>query len=42
VINEREGVKLSDNGFDLMPNDSKEVQMTGCMANELSWLYIGI
>lgn len=42
AINEREGVKLSDNGFDLMPTESKEVLVTGCTAKELKWMFIGI
>jgi beta-mannosidase len=42
VISEKEGVKLSNNGFDLMPNEAKEVVVRGCAANELKWMYAGI
>ncbi|KAH4002834.1 hypothetical protein HBI56_051860 [Parastagonospora nodorum] len=42
VFGEKKGVKLSDNGFDLMPHESKEVVVKGCTAHELKWLYIGM
>lgn len=42
VFGERKGTKLSDNGFDIMPHDSKEVVVRGCVAQDLKWLYIGM
>ncbi|OAL54732.1 glycoside hydrolase [Pyrenochaeta sp. DS3sAY3a] len=40
VFSEKEGVRLSDNGFDLIPGETKEVSVEGCAANELKWRYI--
>ncbi|KAI8931483.1 hypothetical protein NX059_011149 [Plenodomus lindquistii] len=37
---EKKGVKLSDNGFDLVPYMVKEVVVEGCQADELEWRYI--
>lgn len=40
VFDEREGVRLSDNGFDIVPGETKEVHVQGCAADELRWKYI--
>ncbi|RAR02868.1 carbohydrate-binding module family 35 protein [Stemphylium lycopersici] len=40
VFDEKEGVKLSDNGFDVIPGQSHEVQVEGCAANDLTWRYV--
>ncbi|EMD88715.1 glycoside hydrolase family 2 protein [Bipolaris maydis C5] len=40
VFNERKGVRLSDNGFDVIPGETHEVQVDGVAANELEWSYI--
>ncbi|KAF2025576.1 glycoside hydrolase [Setomelanomma holmii] len=42
VFSEKEGVKLSDNGFDVTPDERKEVDVTGCAADELKWMYVGM
>ncbi|KAF9889473.1 hypothetical protein FE257_007376 [Aspergillus nanangensis] len=43
VFEESEGLKLSDNGFDLMPGEKKVVAVSwdGRAAQELPWTYIG-
>lgn len=40
VFSEREGIRLSENGFDIVPGETKRVQVTGCTADELKWRYI--
>ncbi|KAF2192876.1 glycoside hydrolase family 2 protein [Zopfia rhizophila CBS 207.26] len=42
VFSERQGVKLGDNGFDLMPGQSKTVVVERGGANEFKWRYIGM
>jgi len=41
VFGEKEGMKLSDNGFDLMPLEPKEIRVSGCDARSLEWMYVG-
>lgn len=41
VFAEREGVTLSENGFDIMPKRTVLVKVTGCNASELTWTYVG-
>lgn len=43
VFEEREGLKLSDNGFDLVPGEKKTITVSGngAKATELPWTYIG-
>jgi beta-mannosidase len=43
VFEEREGLNLSDNGFDLVPGDKKKitVRCKGAKAPDLSWTYVG-
>ncbi|KAF2250279.1 glycoside hydrolase family 2 protein [Trematosphaeria pertusa] len=40
VFDEREGITLSDNGFDLVPGETKKVSVKGCGADELGWKYV--
>jgi beta-mannosidase len=40
VFAEKQGVKLSDNGFDLVPGEKKVVRVDGCKADELKWKYV--
>ena len=40
VFNEKKGVKLSDNGFDVVPGEKREVRVEGCRADELEWRYV--
>lgn len=40
VFAEREGVKLSDNGFDLVPGEKKEVHILGGSTDRLRWRYV--
>jgi len=40
TFSEKQGVKLSDNGFDLVPGEKKKVQITGCKADALEWRYV--
>jgi beta-mannosidase len=43
VFDEREGVQLSDNGFDLVPEGrTKTVIFKGCESSELTWRYVGM
>jgi beta-mannosidase len=42
VFSEREGVTLSDNGFDIMPGWPKGVRVTGGRAQDLKWRYVGM
>ncbi|KAJ4298969.1 hypothetical protein N0V90_004213 [Kalmusia sp. IMI 367209] len=42
VFCEKEGVKLSDNGFDIVPGEKKEVRVEGCAADELEWRYVSV
>ncbi|KAL2149213.1 hypothetical protein VTH82DRAFT_8561 [Thermothelomyces myriococcoides] len=42
VFSEKRGVQISDNGFDLIPGDEpKKVKVQGCVADELSWTFVG-
>ena len=43
VFEEREGLKLSDNGFDLIPGEKKIIILSGKRAatTELPWTYVG-
>ncbi|KAK2793936.1 hypothetical protein FQN52_000268 [Onygenales sp. PD_12] len=41
VFEEKRGMKLSDNGFDLVPGEEREVRVTGAKVEELRWTYIG-
>ncbi|CAI7641206.1 unnamed protein product [Penicillium crustosum] len=43
VFEEREGLKLSDNGFDLIPGEKKIVTVSGkgAATTELPWTYVG-
>jgi beta-mannosidase len=40
VFNERKGVKLSDNGFDVMPGEKHTVRVEGAAPSSLDWRYI--
>ena len=40
-FSELKGVTLSDNGFDIMPGEVKEITVDGTMADRLRWMYIG-
>ncbi|KAF2279109.1 glycoside hydrolase [Westerdykella ornata] len=42
VFSERQGVRLSDNGFDLVPGVKKTVQVKGVHASKLDWRYVGM
>ncbi|KAH7127138.1 glycoside hydrolase superfamily [Dendryphion nanum] len=41
VFEEKEGVKLSDNGFDLMPGQVKKVAIIGTPTDQLTWKFVG-
>ncbi|KAF6821196.1 glycosyl hydrolase family 2 [Colletotrichum plurivorum] len=41
IIQEQRGVKLSDNGFDLVPGVEKVVNVKGIDAGKLRWTYLG-
>lgn len=42
VFEEEEGMKLSDNGFDIMPGDRHVIEVEGPLkAKDLRWTYIG-
>lgn len=41
VFAEKDGLKLSDNGFDLIPGRVTEVHVRGSPADTLQWRYIG-
>ncbi|KAK3381973.1 glycoside hydrolase family 2 protein [Podospora didyma] len=42
VFSERQGVKVSDNGFDLVPGEKpKVVRIEGGVADQLSWGFVG-
>ncbi|KAL0930557.1 glycosyl hydrolase family 2 [Colletotrichum truncatum] len=41
IIQEERGVKLSDNGFDLVPGVEKVVEVKGAEAANLRWTYLG-
>jgi beta-mannosidase len=42
VLSEKEDVKLSDNGFDLIPGDEPRlVQVEGVSGHELTWTFVG-
>lgn len=40
VFSEKQGVELSDNGFDLVPGETKKVTVKGISAESLEWTYI--
>lgn len=40
VFEEKRGVKLSDNGFDIMPGEKKHVHVEGCGADQMKWTYV--
>ncbi|KAH9879445.1 hypothetical protein IAQ61_001263 [Plenodomus lingam] len=42
VFAERKGVRLSDNGFDVVPGVVVEVSVEGCRADELAWRYVNM
>jgi beta-mannosidase len=42
VFSERKGVSLSDNGFDVMPGESIDVEVSGARADTLKWMYVGM
>ncbi|EJT79730.1 hypothetical protein GGTG_04814 [Gaeumannomyces tritici R3-111a-1] len=41
VFQERPGVRLSDNGFDVIPGHPVRVGVDGCHPRELKWMYLG-
>ncbi|KAL8383696.1 hypothetical protein RB595_010749 [Gaeumannomyces hyphopodioides] len=41
VFQERPGVRLSDNGFDVIPGHPVRVEVDGCHPRELNWVYLG-
>lgn len=41
VFRERQGVKLDDNGFDLVPGEVQKVVVKGYRGRELEWDYVG-
>ncbi|KAK1754271.1 hypothetical protein QBC47DRAFT_429981 [Echria macrotheca] len=41
VFAEREGVEVSDNGFDVIPGEDVHVKITGAKPEELDWTFIG-
>lgn len=41
VFQERPGVRLSDNGFDVLPGHPVRVEVDGCHPRELKWMYLG-
>ncbi|RSM05103.1 hypothetical protein CDV31_009737 [Fusarium ambrosium] len=43
VLAEREGMKLSDNGFDIMPGENHVIELSGTVgtAEDLEWTYVG-
>ena len=42
VLSEKQGVSLTDNGFDIMPGDKKIVIVDGSDAEALEWRYVGM
>lgn len=40
VFSEKQGIKLSDNGFDLVPGEDQNVTVKGIAAEALEWTYI--
>ncbi|CAG8976836.1 hypothetical protein HYALB_00009101 [Hymenoscyphus albidus] len=40
VFSEKQGVELSDNGFDLVPGETREVTLKGKPSEELEWAHI--
>ncbi|KAF2680847.1 glycoside hydrolase family 2 protein [Lentithecium fluviatile CBS 122367] len=40
VFSEKQGVRLSDNGFDVVPGEKKEVHVVGCKTDGLEWRYV--
>ncbi|KAK4201529.1 glycoside hydrolase superfamily, partial [Triangularia verruculosa] len=41
VFSEKEGVRLSDNGFDVIPGETVVVDVEGIKAQELEWKFVG-
>ncbi|KAK2010778.1 family 2 glycosyl hydrolase [Colletotrichum eremochloae] len=41
IIQEERGMKLSDNGFDIVPGEEKVVQIEGIAVERLRWTYLG-
>lgn len=41
VFSEKEGVKLRDNGFDVVPGEIVTVQVEGIKVRELEWTFVG-
>ncbi|PGH09850.1 hypothetical protein AJ79_05576 [Helicocarpus griseus UAMH5409] len=41
VFEETKGMKLSDNGFDLIPGEKKQIKVSGTDTESLRWTYIG-
>ncbi|KAK1585544.1 family 2 glycosyl hydrolase [Colletotrichum navitas] len=41
IIQEERGMKLSDNGFDIVPGGEKVVRVEGIAVEELRWTYLG-
>ncbi|KPM43979.1 Beta-mannosidase B [Neonectria ditissima] len=42
AFEEKEGLKLSDNGFDVMPGEKHVITVSGAtLAKELNWTYVG-
>ncbi|KAK0702866.1 glycoside hydrolase superfamily [Apiosordaria backusii] len=41
VFSEKEAVKLSDNGFDVLPGEPVVVKVEGAKAQELEWTFVG-
>ncbi|GKT45390.1 beta-mannosidase B [Colletotrichum spaethianum] len=41
VIQEERGMKLSDNGFDIVPGEEKVVRVDGIEVEKLRWTYLG-
>ncbi|KAH8695804.1 glycoside hydrolase superfamily [Phaeosphaeriaceae sp. PMI808] len=42
VFGERQGVRLSDNGFDVMPGEMKEIDVMNCPVDDITWKYVGM
>ncbi|GKT61540.1 glycoside hydrolase family 2 protein [Colletotrichum tofieldiae] len=41
VIQEERGMKLSDNGFDIVPGEEKVIRVEGIEVEKLRWTYLG-
>ncbi|PSN75124.1 glycoside hydrolase [Corynespora cassiicola Philippines] len=42
VFSEKQGISLSDNGFDLLPGETRQISVQGGPADALTWNYIGM